>query len=79
VLYQIKFAIAKLLVSFRFGARSKPGKVKPRRQRGATIVTGGGGGRVAAQEYNRDSLKSSVFSREWKVAEERASGGYRLS
>src|SRR6218665_472184 len=29
-----------------FVVGSKPGKVKPRRQRGATVVTGGGGGRV---------------------------------
>ena len=33
-LYQIKPAIAKLLVSFCFSAMSKSGKVKPRRQRG---------------------------------------------
>src|SRR6218665_3011525 len=34
----------------RFVVGSKPGKVKPRRQRGATVVTGGGGGHVVAQE-----------------------------
>jgi len=39
-------AIAKLLVSFRFGARSKSGKVKPRRQRGALVAIGDDGRRV---------------------------------
>src|SRR6218665_2374830 len=34
----------------RFVVGSKPGKVKPRRQRGATVVTGGGDGHVVAQE-----------------------------
>src|SRR6218665_3797608 len=34
--------------TFRFGAGSKSGKIKPRRQRGATVVTVGGGGRVVA-------------------------------
>src|SRR6218665_1510262 len=34
----------------RFIVGSKPGKVKPKRQRGATVVTGGGGGHVVAQE-----------------------------
>src|SRR6218665_958631 len=34
----------------RFVVASKPGKVKPRRQRGATVVTGGCGGHVVAQE-----------------------------
>src|SRR6218665_561069 len=50
----------------RFVVGSKPRKVKPRRQRGATVVTGGGGGRVVAQEYNRDRtalrVQSSVVS-----------------
>ena len=39
---------------FSYHTGSKSEKVKPRRQRGATVVTGGGGGRVVAQEYNRD-------------------------
>src|SRR6218665_3738364 len=33
-----------------FVVGSKPGRVKPRRQRGDTVLTGGGGGRVVAQE-----------------------------
>jgi len=33
-----------------FVVGSKPGKVKLRRQNGATVVTAGGGGRVVAQE-----------------------------
>ena len=47
-LYQIKTAIAKLLVSF--VARSKSGKVKQRTQCGARVGIGGDGGCVVAQE-----------------------------
>src|SRR6218665_1257588 len=42
--------------SFRFGARSKSGKVKPGRQRGATVVVGDDGSRVVVQEWNRDRM-----------------------
>src|SRR6218665_54594 len=49
----------------RFVVGSKPEKVKPRRQRGATVITGDGGGRGTGVESGYDSLKSSVFSREW--------------
>jgi len=60
--------------AFSFGVRLKSGKVKPKRQRGATVDDGG---RVVAQgvESRYDSLKISAFSREWNVAEESASGG----
>src|SRR6218665_1983912 len=38
----------------RFVSRSKAGKVKPRRQHGATVAVGDDGGRVAVvQEWNR--------------------------
>src|SRR6218665_2151683 len=37
--------------SFRFGARSISGKVKPGRQRGGTVAVGDDGGRVVVQEY----------------------------
>jgi len=47
-LYQIN-QIRNSLTS-RFGARSKSGEVKPRRQRGATAAIGGDGGNVVAQE-----------------------------
>ena len=46
-LYQIKSAIAKLLVSFQR-------QVKPRRQRGATVAIGDDS--VVAQEWNRDRI-----------------------
>jgi len=36
--------------SFCFGARSKSGKVKPRRERGTTVAIDDDGGRVVAQE-----------------------------
>src|SRR6218665_3268381 len=52
-LYQIQSAIAKLLVSFRFGVRSKSGKVKPGKQRGATVAVCDDGGRVMVKEWNR--------------------------
>jgi len=47
----------------------------PGRQRRASVAVGDDGGRVVVQEWNRNILKSSVFSREWNVAEESASGG----
>ena len=42
--------------SVRFGARSKSGKVKPRRQHGATVAIGDDGGRVVAQELSQDRI-----------------------
>ena len=36
---------------FRFGARSKSGKVKLRRQHRVTVAICGDGGRVVAQDY----------------------------
>ena len=45
--------------SFRFGARSKSGKVKPKRQHGAMVAIGDDGGRVVtvvAQEWNWDRV-----------------------
>jgi len=42
--------------SFHFGARSKSEKVKPRKQRAATVAIADDGGRVVAQEWNRDRI-----------------------
>ena len=55
--------------------------MKPGRHRGATVAVGDDGGRVVVQEWNQDRIisMSSVFIREWNVAEERASGGYKSS
>ena len=51
------------LVSFRFGARSKSGKVKPGRQRGATVAVGDYRGRMVVQEWNRCNRPVYIYGR----------------
>src|SRR6218665_3986404 len=53
-LYQIQSAIAKLLVSFRCQVKIR--KVKPGKQRGATVAVCDDGGRVMVKEWNRDRI-----------------------
>src|SRR6218665_1326471 len=43
----------------RFGARSKSGKVKPGRQRGATVAVGDDGGRVVVQRARTHTSKQT--------------------
>src|SRR6218665_184107 len=71
-LYQIKSAIAKLLASFWCRCTGQnPG----RSSRGDSVGWWWRTCRGAGVESGKDSLKSSIFSREWKVAEKNASGG----
>src|SRR5688572_7881513 len=70
-LYRIKSATAKLLSSFRCQVKIRVGQDEETALRYGGGVVGGGAG----VESGEDSLNSSVYGREWKVAEECESRG----